>query len=124
MAAFKEAQDIVKKQVKEGVWEPTLLESAKSSLIFEIIDNEKTIGHVVEQSLISYFKGVDYSYNRWLVQSISKITTKHLNRIGQQYIAPLFDPKNTKTVIVCHPSKIDEIAAEFRKYVFVYRDRL
>lgn len=64
MAAFKEAHDIVKKQVEDGVWEQTLLESAKSSLIFEIIDNEKTIGHVVEQSLISYFKGVDYSYNR------------------------------------------------------------
>lgn len=64
VAAFKEARDIVSKQVNEGVWEQTLLESAKSSLIFEIIDNEKTVGHVVEQSLISYFKGVDYSYNR------------------------------------------------------------
>lgn len=64
VAAFKEAQDIVKKQVTEGIWEQTLLESAKSSLIFEIIDNEKTVRHVVEQSLISYFKGVDYSYNR------------------------------------------------------------
>lgn len=64
VAAFKEAQDIVTKQVTSGTWDQTLLESAKSSLIFEIIENEKSIGHVVEQSLVSYFKKVDYSYNR------------------------------------------------------------
>lgn len=64
LGAFKEAKDIVTKQVESGVWDKTLLESARSSLIFEIIENEKSIGHVVEQSLISYFKNVDYSHNR------------------------------------------------------------
>lgn len=65
VAAFKEAQDIINKQILTADWDKTLLESAKSSLIFEIIENEKTIGHVVEQSLISYFKNVDYSHNRY-----------------------------------------------------------
>ena len=52
-------------QLNEGAkWDHTLFESAKSSLIFEIIEREKSIGDVVTQSLLSYFKGVDHDYNR------------------------------------------------------------
>jgi hypothetical protein len=45
-------------------WDQTLFESAKSSLIFEIIERETSIGDVVTQSLLSYFKRVDHDYNR------------------------------------------------------------
>lgn len=49
----------------EAVWEESLFDSAKSSLIFEIIEREKSIGDVVAQSLLSYFKQVDHDYNRY-----------------------------------------------------------
>lgn len=112
-AAFEEARDILKKQVEECVWEKTLLESARSSLIFEVIDNEKTVGHVVEQSLISYFKNVDYSYNRWLVEKISKVTEEDLNRVGKSYVEQLFNPSKTRTTLVCHPSKTEPVLQHF-----------
>lgn len=64
VAAYKEAQDIVSTQLKDKKWDNTLIESAKSSLIFEIIEEEKTIGNVVSLSLSSYFQQVDYKYNR------------------------------------------------------------
>lgn len=118
VAAFKEAQDIVTKQVTSGTWDQTLLESAKSSLIFEIIENEKSIGHVVEQSLVSYFKKVDYSYNRWLVSYIGKVTEADLNRVGEKYVSQLFEPAKTRTTIVCHPAKAEEIAAGFKEMNF------
>lgn len=51
----------------EAVWEESLFDSAKSSLIFEIIEREKSIGDVVAQSLLSYFKQVDHDYNRYKV---------------------------------------------------------
>lgn len=64
VGAYKESQDIIAKQLHEQKWEKTLLESAKSSLLFEIIEEEKTIGNVVSLSLSSYFQQVDYKYNR------------------------------------------------------------
>ena len=63
--AFQEARRIVMDQVtgKEG-WDNTLMESAKSSLIFELIEKEKSVGEVVQQSLLSSFKGTPQNYNR------------------------------------------------------------
>lgn len=47
-----------------STFEGTLLESARSSLIFEIIHQERSVGHLVGQSILWYFKGVDQYYNR------------------------------------------------------------
>ncbi|XP_067002472.2 uncharacterized protein C05D11.1 [Anabrus simplex] len=115
VGAYKEAKSIVESHLANGAkWDETLFESAKSSLIFEIIEHEKSIGDMVTQSLLSYFKGVDHGYNRKLVHLISQVTPKDLDRIGTSYVAPLFDPQQVRTTIVCHPTKTDEIAAGFK----------
>lgn len=67
VGAYRESRDIVTKQLNSKKWDDTLLESAKSSLIFEMIEEEKTIGNVVSLSLHSYFQDVDYQYNRLVV---------------------------------------------------------
>jgi hypothetical protein len=46
---------------------------------------------------------------------ISEVRTEDLNQVGSEYIAPLFDPQMSKTSIVCHPSKTEEIAAGFKE---------
>ncbi|GLH01355.1 Presequence protease, mitochondrial [Gryllus bimaculatus] len=113
--AYKEVKSIVDTHLSDGAkWDQTLFESAKSSLIFEIIEHEKSIGDVVNQSLLSYFKGVDHNYNRNLVNLIAQVSTDDLNRIGPKYVAPLFDPQKCKTSVVCHPSKAEEIASGFK----------
>lgn len=57
VAAYKEARNIVETQMSEDArWEQTLFDSAKSSIIFEIIEREKSVGDVVNHSLLSYFK--------------------------------------------------------------------
>lgn len=58
----------------EAVWDETLFESAKSSLIFEIIEREKSIGDVVSQALLNSFKGVPSIYNQQLVKVCSEPT--------------------------------------------------
>lgn len=64
VGAYGEAKEIIDKQLTKKEWDTTLIESAKSSLVFSIIDEEKTIGNAVGLSLRSYFQGVDYTYNR------------------------------------------------------------
>ncbi|KAI4464378.1 presequence protease [Holotrichia oblita] len=115
VGAYKEAYDIISTQLKEKKWDNTLIESAKSSLIFEIIEEEKTIGNVVSLSLSSYFQQVDYKYNRTLLCLIEKVTVDDLNRVGDKYIRLMFDSAKTKTAVVCDPSKADEIKTGFSK---------
>jgi hypothetical protein len=40
------------------------LESARSSLIFEIIEEEKTVWDAAQQSVLAYLRGVEHSYNK------------------------------------------------------------
>lgn len=64
VGAYKETKELIFKQLQQKEWDQSLLDSAKSSITFEIIDEEKTIGDVVNLSFTSYFDGVDYTFNR------------------------------------------------------------
>ncbi|CAH1389034.1 unnamed protein product [Nezara viridula] len=110
IAAYKEARNVIEGRLgKNVIWEKTLFESAKSSLIFEIVHREKCIGDVVGQSLLSYFKNVGHDYNRNLIKQISNVKEADMEKIGSKYIAPLLDMSLVKTTAVCHTSKVYEI---------------
>ncbi|CAD6227691.1 GSCOCG00001371001-RA-CDS [Cotesia congregata] len=116
IGAYKETKAIVSSLITENSWERLLYDSAKSSLIFEIVEREKSVGDAVSQSLLSYFKNVFHDYNRSMVQKIYTVSIKDLNRVANKYIKPLFDPKQCKTTIVCTPSKVAEIANAFKGF--------
>lgn len=116
VGAYTEARDILEKQLNDKVWEEGNLASAKSSLFFEIIDDEKTIGSVLQLSICSYFQGVDVSYNRTLLELVDKVTVDDLNRVGEKYVRPLLNPCLTKTAIVCDLNKSEEIKKEFSNF--------
>uniref|UniRef100_A0A182NNB5 Uncharacterized protein n=1 Tax=Anopheles dirus TaxID=7168 RepID=A0A182NNB5_9DIPT len=115
VAAYKEAVAIMEKQVNEDAdWDATLLESARSSLIFEIIAREKSIERVVDSSVITGFKGVPVGYNQSLVRQVGKVTKEDLLRVGKRYVKHLFSTTDTCTAIVCHPDKATDIANAFK----------
>ncbi|XP_076234685.1 uncharacterized protein C05D11.1 [Calliopsis andreniformis] len=114
IAAYKEAKSIAEIHISENKWEKLLFESAKSSLIFEIIEKEQCVGDLVTQSLLSYFKNVPLNYTQQMVRRISAVTIEDMGRIASQYLKPLFDPKECKTTIVCHLSKVSEIGDAFK----------
>ncbi|XP_050485533.1 uncharacterized protein C05D11.1-like [Bombus huntii] len=114
VAAYKEAKSIVEIHICENKWERLLFESAKSCLIFEIIEKEQSVGDVVQQSLLSYFKNVPHDYTQQMVQRVSEVTIEDMSRIASQYLKPLFDPEQCKTTIVCHSSKVPEIVDAFK----------
>ncbi|GAB1870040.1 hypothetical protein CAJAP_11119 [Camponotus japonicus] len=115
VAAYKETKSIVEAHLAGDKWEKLLYESAKSSLIFEIIEQEKTIGDIVTQSLLSYFRNVPHDYNHQMVRRIAAVTMDDVTRVAALYLKPLFDPKKCKTTIVCHPSKVAEIGEAFKE---------
>lgn len=112
--AYKESKELVEQQLKLKKWDNTLFESAKSSLIYEIIEEEKNIGNVVNLSLLSYFQGVDFQFNRGLLNLIEKVTLDDLNRVGEKYMSALFDPARAKAAIATDSAKAEEIAEDFR----------
>uniref|UniRef100_A0A8D8XF76 Uncharacterized protein C05D11.1 n=1 Tax=Cacopsylla melanoneura TaxID=428564 RepID=A0A8D8XF76_9HEMI len=121
VAAYTEAKNIIESHLKPDTeWDSTLFDSAKTSLIFEIIDREKSIGDVVAQSLLTYFKHVPHDYNKTLVQKIIRVNSSDLAAIGQKYLVPLLDPKVVRTSIVCHPTQTQHVLSSFDNLGFKF----
>ncbi|CAD7087874.1 unnamed protein product [Hermetia illucens] len=113
VAAFKEAKNTIEAQLAAGAkWDSNLLESARSSLIFEIIEREKSVGNLIVQGLLTTFKNVPADYNQLLVKKVNAVDTEQLDKVGKLYISKLFAPQ-AKTAIVCHPDKVKENISAF-----------
>ncbi|XP_027214952.2 uncharacterized protein C05D11.1 isoform X2 [Penaeus vannamei] len=115
--AYEEALNILNSHINGSTsWDTNLLESARSSLIYEIIDREAVVSDVVQQSLLAYFRRVPHSYNKDLIDKISGVTLEDVKRVALKYFTPLVNPQTSRTVIVCHPSKVRETEEELRKF--------
>lgn len=115
--AYKDAKTIIEAQLEDGSeFEESLLESARSSLIFEIIEREKTVGDLVQQAMLNSFKGVPLDYNKFLVDQVVTVTVADLRRVGAKYFTTMFQPSSSKVVIVCHPDKVEAIKTQFEEF--------
>lgn len=103
-----------------ATWDSALLESARSSLIFEFVEREKSIDAVVLQNFISTcFRGTKRitDLNQANVRQVNNVTIEDMVSVGKKYISQLFTP-DSRTTIVCHPDKANEIRDEFAKFGF------
>lgn len=112
VAAFKETKRIIETQLQDGSWDESLLESAKSSLIYEIIERERSIGNLVSQGMLFSYKQVPSNYNQMLVKQVNKVTLAQLADVGEKYMSKLFS-EIAKTGVVCHPDKVKEVTEGF-----------
>ena len=53
--------------------------------------------------------------SRDMVKKVSQVTLPELTEVGKKYLAPLFDPSLTRCVACVHPSKVEEVTADFKK---------
>lgn len=114
VAAHEKAVEIVNKYLDgEEQYEDNLFESAKSSLVFEYIKDEKSPSHRAQQSLVNYLTNLDIDYNRQLVDKVLKITKDDLRGVGTKYLRPLFDTSQGRNALCCNPSKVDEILTSY-----------
>ena len=115
--AFKDAKTIMEAQLEaDSIFGTTLLESARSSLIFEIIEREKSVGDLVSQVLMNSFKGVPTDYNKFLVDQVATISIEDLRRVGAKYFRTMFKAGPSKVVIVCHPDKVESVKLQFEEF--------
>jgi len=113
--AYKQAKDIVDGYLSgKTPWTEVELESAKSSLIFEIIEKVQTPASASHQCMLADLRGIPLEYNRDLIQKVPHVSIKDLQRIGPKYIAPLFDPSRSKVAVVCNPSKVKDICQDMK----------
>lgn len=103
------------KNLSGGEWDELLFESAKSSLIFEMIESETSVGDVVSQSMTCLYLNMPRDYNRRMVQRILEVTIDDLKRVLPKYVEPLFVPEKSWTTVICHSSKAAEIGESFKK---------
>ncbi|CRL05318.1 CLUMA_CG017994, isoform A [Clunio marinus] len=115
--AYKDAKVIIESQLEDGSeFDKTLLESARSSLIFEIIEHEKTVGDLVQQAMLNSFKCAPKNYNKILVDKVAGVTIEDLRRVGATHFSTMFKPGMSKVVIVCHPDKVETIKKQFEDF--------
>lgn len=112
VVAFKEARSILENHARsdtDDVWELSLLESARSSLIFELVEREKTVGDAVHQSVRSYLSNASADYNRQLIHRVAAVTMEQMRRAFRLHLTALLDTEHCRCSIICHPSKLDEL---------------
>lgn len=90
-------------------WDPVLLDTAKSSLLYEVISRESTVLSVVQQSLMSYYRGVPHSYNKDLLPLISNLTLPEVQRATRNYFTPLLSPQESTSVVVCPKNDVEQV---------------
>lgn len=111
VAAYNKSVEIVNRYLTgEEDFEDNLFESAKSSLIFEFIKREKSAAGKSMLSLVAYLRNLDINFNKDLIRRVAKVTKEDLRRVGLIYLKPLFEDKEKRTVVCCHPSKLEEIS--------------
>ncbi|XP_014676544.1 PREDICTED: uncharacterized protein C05D11.1-like isoform X2 [Priapulus caudatus] len=116
-SAYKRAKTIVDDYVSGRVaWDATQLESSKSSLIFEIIEQEKTVTETSTVSLLSHYRDVGTDYNKTFLEKVSRVTVEDLARVGLEHIAPLFDTTRSKCVICVNPTRVPEVQKAFKRF--------
>lgn len=112
VGAYDKAVEIVKHHVSGEDYQDSLLESAKSSLIFELIKKEKSAADRSIQSLLAYIRRLDINYNKEFIKKVSEVTKEDLKKAGS-YLWPLFESKDMRAIVCCHPSKVSDINEGF-----------
>ncbi|KAG7311658.1 hypothetical protein JYU34_002712 [Plutella xylostella] len=115
VAAYSKAKQIIQDYLAAPVFDEDLFASAKSTAIFEVVEQEKCPADVVSQSLLNYLYRVEPTYKSELVCALAAVTPAQAHEAAARWLPGLFDPAQATLGVVCHPSKVKDIQAAFAK---------
>jgi predicted Zn-dependent peptidase len=98
---------------RKSGFDAQLLETAKNSLVFLLIDDLKSVSSMSAYSMSCLFKGVGLGAVPELFERIQRVEMGELKRLLKAYIMPMFCDENANCLVVCHPAKSDGITKEF-----------
>ena len=101
------------------MWDKDLLDSAKGSQIYNVVEREETIDGLAGTSVkASLRQAKDPFYNRRFVKKLAKVNVTNVQDLAMRYL-PLFqDAELMRTAIVCGTSQVNGVKEIFMKLGF------
>ncbi|XP_059059298.1 uncharacterized protein C05D11.1-like [Achroia grisella] len=115
VAAYTKAKSICEEFLAGGKFDDDLFASAKSTALFEVVENEKCPADVVRDSLHNFVGHSPDTFNRDLICAIAAVTPEEAQAAAARWLPKLFDPELGKFALVCHPTKVNDLQASFDK---------
>lgn len=114
VGAYRAAQAVIMDYMSKSskhLWSEELLASAKSSLIFEWLETEKTPLAMASSSCLAYYRSVSGNYVQELIRKISKVSVNNVRELTRKYLSPLFHDQrsNYASVVVCPLNQVKDI---------------
>jgi len=114
--AFQASRDIIQRLSNgQTAFEKTALDAAKSSMIYQIISQEKSIYHAASEAFISYLKKLEGG-NEILVRRVQGVTEEDLKRVLERHLRRLFeisDQVSSQTAIAVSPNRVQSVTQQF-----------
>ncbi|KAJ1023179.1 hypothetical protein NDA16_003332 [Ustilago loliicola] len=113
--AFIEARKVIKALCGESgelqlEIDSTTLESAKSSLHFNIAEAEGTVSGAAQESFFDQvLKNAPKNRGKILLKAVQQVSLEDVKKSLREYILPLFDPERSVAAVVAPQSKVEEI---------------
>ncbi|KAI9060189.1 hypothetical protein FKP32DRAFT_1595582 [Trametes sanguinea] len=120
MEAFKQAANVIKGLTDGSIaLDETVLDAAKSSIVFGVAKSVSTPGRAAIMSFINQgLKGVSQNHNIELLEKFQQITKEDVLDVLRRYFLPLFDSSSSVAVVVTAPAKAEQVAQELGKIGF------
>lgn len=94
----------------------TTLESAKSSLHFNIAEAEGTLSGAAQESFFDQvLKNAPKNRGKVLLKAVQEVTLEDVKKSLGEYILPLFDPERSVAAVVAPQSKMEEIEKQLEE---------
>jgi len=111
MKAFEEAASVIRGLVDGSIeFDDTILDAAKSTIVYGVTKNVSTAGRAAMVSFTNQaLKGVPRTHQIDLLEKYEKVTKADVLSALRTRFLPLFDPSSSIAVIVTAPGKAEEI---------------
>ncbi|KAI0756614.1 Metalloenzyme, LuxS/M16 peptidase-like protein [Daedaleopsis nitida] len=125
MEAFRQAASVIKGLTDGSIpLDETVLDAAKSSIVFGVAKSVSTPGRAALISFVNQsLKGVSQNYTIDLLEKYQEITKQDVLAALKKYFPPLFDASSSVAVVVTAPGKVEEISADLGKIGFAVEQK-